>query len=574
MHTHTYRPRLRLIFSIFICIFSLLLIRLFYYQTIKSGYLSKIASSQHGLVIDLEPARGIIYDRQMRPLVTNVKLHSVFANNRILKDKDKAASLLASALDMDRPSISERLNKDKGFIWLARKIGEDKARQIKLLKIDGIELLKESKRFYPNGTLAAHLLGFAGLDNIGLEGIELYYDKYLRGIPGKRFTYRDARRRELVAMEYKSIPAEDGAGLVLTIDEVIQHIAERELDKAFKKYKAKGASIVVMDPWTGEILAMASRPSFDLNFYKDISGEVKRNRAVTDFFEPGSIFKIVTAAAALEEKRVAPQDRFFCENGSYFVRGHTLHDHTPHGWLTFRGVIENSSNIGTVKIAMLIGEAALYKYIKSFGFGEKTGVDLPGEVTGIARPTKNWSGTSITAIPMGQEVAVTPLQMSVAISAVANGGILVKPYITKRIIGKDGEAIEEFKPTYVRRVISEETARTLKSFLEGVVDKGTGKNAIVPGVKAAGKTGTAQKVEPNGTYSHSKFVASFIGFAPADKPRVAIAVFVDEPRPYYFGGVVSAPVFSKVCEETLKYLGVSSDMGETQKTVVAERRVR
>lgn len=572
MQTDSYRPRLRHIFSIFIIIFLLLFLRLFYIQVIKSGHLSKIASSQYGLIIDIEPTRGVIYDRLMRPLASNVKLHSVFANARVIKDKERASLSLSQVLQLPRPFIMERLSRDKGFVWLARKISEDKSRKLKRLNLEGVELIKESKRFYPDGELAANLIGFAGLDNIGLEGLELYYDNYLRGVPGRRFTYRDAQARELLALEYRNIPAIDGADIILTIDEVIQHIAERELDDAYRRYKAKGASIVVMDPWTGEVLAMATRPAFNLNFYKDVTAERKRNRAVTDFFEPGSIFKIVTAACALEEKRVKPADRFFCENGSYFVRGHTLHDHHPHGWLTFREVIENSSNIGTVKIAMLLGPDVLYRYIKAFGFGEKTGIAVPGEVSGIVRPPRQWSGTSITAVPMGQEVTVTPLQMTAAMSAIANGGILVKPYVMKRIVDKDKKVIEELSPVYVRRVISEETAKTVSGFLEGVVQKGTGKKAQVKGVRVCGKTGTSQKVEPNGTYSHSKFVASFIGFAPVDKPRIAIGVFVDEPRPYYFGGVVAAPVFSKVAEDTLRYLGASQDMDGQGKAVVAKRR--
>ncbi len=317
-----------------------------------------------------------------------------------------------------------------------------------------------------------------------------------------------------------------------------------------------------MDPNTGQILALANRPTFDLNQHSKASKEDIRNRSICDLFEPGSIFKIVTASAALEEKKVFEQDRFFCENDTYRVVTHILHDHRPHGWLTFREVIEQSSNIGTCKVAQILGPEIIYRYIKLFGFGAKSGVDLPGEIGGIAKDVKSWSKTSISAIPMGQEVGVTALQLVNAISVIANGGYLMKPYIVKEIRDKQGQTIETFSPTLVRKVLSPETVARVKKILIGVIENGTGKLARNPNLTAAGKTGTAQKLEPNGAYSHSKFIASFIGFAPAEEPAIAVVVMVDEPRGYYFGGVVSAPVFKNIANDVIKYLKTKQTTNE------------
>ncbi|MDD5347806.1 MAG: penicillin-binding transpeptidase domain-containing protein, partial [Candidatus Omnitrophica bacterium] len=365
---------------------------------------------------------------------------------------------------------------------------------------------------------------------------------------------RDARSKNLDLNPRMSAPR-DGFDLVLTIDEIIQYIAERELEKAFRTSRARGASIVVMDPATGAILAMANRPTFDLNHPSGAGKEQMRNRAVCDMFEPGSVFKIVTAAAALQEAKVDERSRFFCENGEYRFASHTLHDHRPHGWLTFREVIEQSSNIGTCKVAQLVGPEMLYRYIKAFGFGSKTGIDLPGEIPGKVKEVRRWSKTSITAVPMGQEVCVTSLQLACALSVIANGGTLLKPYIVAEIRDPRGQAIEVSGPQVVsERVLSPETCARVRKLLIGAIESGTGKMARMDDFTAAGKTGTAQKVESNGTYSHDKFIASFIGFAPAENPAAVIVVTVDEPRGTYFGGTVSAPVFKNVAGEIIKYL--------------------
>lgn len=505
--------------------------------------------------MELEPLRGIIYDSNLKAQTTNIPLDSLYASPEEIADRDKEAIIrkIAPVLNVSPAYLRERLSRKKNFIWLSRKLTQEQSEAIKRLNIKGLGFLKETKRSYPNGYLSSHLIGFAGLDNFGLEGLEVYYDKYLKGEPGWALFLRDARQKKLDLWEKMVLP-KDGYDLVLTIDEVIQYIAEKELDKAYKAYHAKGASIVVLNPHTGAILAMANRPSYDLNAHSKAGKDQMRNRSVCDMFEPGSVFKIVTASAALEENRVDEEDRFFCENGSYRVANHILHDHQPHGWLTFRQVIEESSNIGTTKVAQILGPEVVFKYIKLFGFGSLLGVDLPGEIQGSAKEPRSWSKVSIGAVPIGQEVGVTALQLAAAISVIANGGQLMKPYIVQEIRDKRGEIIKSFSPLLIRKAISLETAARVRKILTGAVEEGTGKLAKIDGFSAAGKTGTAQKLEPNGAYSHNKFVASFIGFAPAEDPLVAIVVTVDDPHPYYFGGVVAAPVFKNVAGESLRYL--------------------
>lgn len=482
-----------------------------------------------------------------------MSMDSLYAVPNSIQDKETVINKLLPILGVDRAYLKDRLYRKKAFIWIARKLNPDKSAAIKKLNIKGLGFMKETKRIYPNSYLASHIIGFSGMDNIGLEGVERDFNRYLAGTPGWAIFLRDARLKKLDIWEKMVLPV-DGEDLVLTIDEVIQYIAERELDKAFKKSRAKSASIIVMDPHTGRILAMASRPTYDLNSHSGTSKDAMRNRSICDLFEPGSVFKIVTASAALEEKRVTEGDTFFCENGAYRVGGRILHDHMPHGLLTFRQVIEESSNIGTVKIAMMLGADTVYRYLKGFGFGTKLGFDLSGEISGMIKPVSRWSKTSITAVPIGQEVGVTALQLASAISVIANGGQLMKPYIIDSIRDNQGEIIKQNKPTLIRKVISIDTAMRIKKILTGVVEEGTGKMAKVSGFSAAGKTGTAQKLEPNGAYSHSKFVASFIGFAPAEDPLLSIVVTIDEPHGSYFGGVIAAPVFQQVAGDAIRYI--------------------
>ncbi len=554
MYIINYSRRAQTAFLLFGLLFIACFLRLFFIQLFHSEYLAELAQKQHNSFLELEPRRGTIYDTNLKPLAVNLPVDSIFACPDEIKsmEKDIIAKKLANILGLKFSFVKSRLDKKKKFIWLARKIDYLQAEEIKKLNIKGIGFLKESKRSYPNNYILSQVLGFAGIDNNGLEGLELFYDKYLKGQSGWTLPLRDARGKKLEIDEVNVLP-KDGYDLVLTIDEVIQYIAERELEKAFRLFRAKGASIIVMNPKTGEILALASRPNFDLNNPGKSSKDQIRNRPICDMFEPGSVYKIVTASAALEEQKVSEMDKFNCENGAYKYGSHVLHDHKAHGILTFKEVIEMSSNIGTCKVAQLLGPDLLYKYEKLFGFGTKTGIDLPGEISGVVKSPRFWSQTSITAVPMGQEVGVTSMQLAQAISVIANGGVLMKPFIIKEVKSKAGEIISSFKPQEVNRVMSEDTAARMRKILIGVIENGTGTLGKIPGFTAGGKTGTAQKIE-NGVYSHSKYTASFIGFAPGEDPLISIVVNVDEPRGYYFGGVVSAPVFKNVAAEVLRYL--------------------
>jgi cell division protein FtsI/penicillin-binding protein 2 len=562
LYLRKYPVRFALVFFFLLAGFLYSIFFLFYIQIFRSSHLARLADRQHEHAITIPPKRGAIYDRNLRPLAINLPAYSLYANPRVLRkshDGEHIVTRLAGVLKMDRAVLKTKIDKDKFFVWVARKLPQSTYLQIKQLKLPGIGFIKESKRFYPNKFLAAHLVGFAGLDNTGLDGLERDYDKFLRGKPGSSIILRDARQRELLLdKEYR--PPTDGFDLVLTIDETIQFIAERALDKMYHKYNAKGASIIVMDPKSGEILAFANRPTYDLENPGKSPAESRTNRAIVFTYEPGSVFKIVTAAGALQEGVVKETDIINCEHGAYRVGNHVLHDHEPAGNLTFRQVIEQSSNIGTVKVAQKLGPDRVYSYAHRFRFGIKTGIDLPGEAAGNLKPVRKWSKTTIGAIPMGQEVTVTPLQLVAAMAAIANNGVYMRPYVVKYVRDANNEIIQQHESKILDKIMTEKTAKRLHAILQGVVDNGTAKKAQIKGVAVAGKTGTAQKVV-GGTYSHSSFYASFVGFAPVENPRLACVVVFDEPHPVYYGGLVSAPVFQEVVENSLRYLN-AQDIGE------------
>ena len=424
--------------------------------------------------------------------------------------------------------------------------------KINKFKINGLDFIDESKRYYPNGELAAHIIGFAGIDNEGLEGVEMHYNKVLKGELGLTRLLRDARQRDLL-IEKSFIAPHDGLQLVLTIDETIQYIAERALEKAMIKNNAQAATIIVMDVKTGEILALANRPTYNLENFSISNPESRINRAISLIYEPGSVFKIVTASAMFEENAFKETDKLYCENGAYKVGNHILHDHVSHGTLTVKEVFEQSSNICVTKIAQRLGPETIYQYARKFRFGMKTNVDLKGEIAGMLKTPAQWSKTSIGAIPIGQEVTVTPLQLACAVSAIANNGVYMKPFVVKYIKDNQDQVIKAADPQEVERVISPQTAARVKELLVGVVENGTGQKAKIKGMRVAGKTGTAQKVI-GGTYSHDHFMATFMGFAPADNPRLAVVVVLDDPHPAHFGGTVSAPAFKEVVENSLRYL--------------------
>ena len=538
---------------------------LIFIQIFRSAYLSHLAQRQHEHSIILEPKRGTIYDRNLRALAINLPVYSVYANARAMRqqrDTDLVVEGLSRILKVDGQQIRAKLDKDKYFVWIARKVPEGIYRQIRDLKLQGIGFIKESKRFYPNQSLAAHLVGFAGMDNNGLDGLERDYDKYLKGQPGAAIILRDARQRELM-FDKGYVPPVDGFSVVLTIDETIQFIAERALDKMYKKYNAKGASIIVMNPKTGEILAFANRPTYNLEEASKSTPESRTNRAIVFTYEPGSAFNFVTASAALQEGVIKEGDMINCEHGAYRVANHILHDHEPLGTITFKQVIEQSSNIGTTKVAQRLGPQRVYDYAHHFRFGMKTGIDLPGEARGMLKPVRQWSKTSIGAVPIGQEVTVTPIQLLGAISAIANDGVYMRPFVVKSIKDARGQIIFQNTPKILDKVISKVTSKRMKAILYGVVQEGTGTKAAIKGVTVAGKTGTAQKVV-SGIYSHAHFYATFIGFAPVDNPQLAAVVVFDEPHPAYYGGTVAAPVFSEVVGDSLKYLnaGQMPDMDD------------
>ncbi len=557
-----------------LALFAAIIYRLFDLGFFQRETLLRIAKKQHNVTIELEPKRGNILDRQGQILATTIKSPSVYAIPRLIskKRKPQVVKALSHILGVDSQWLDKRLGRDKAFVWLKRKLTDEEAEAILELGNPNVAVQNEFKRFYPHSSELAHVLGFCNIDNQGMEGLELAYDNYLRGEKGLRQSKRDALGREVSALEDKYIPPVNGRDLVLHIDQFIQHAVERELDKSFTQWHAKGACAIVMEPATGHILAMANQPAFNANDYKASAVDARRNRCVTDFYEPGSIFKVVTLTTALSEDKAKLDDTFFCENGTWHVNNkRVIHDVHPYGRLTFPEVLIKSSNIGTVKIARLIGEAILYRYIKLFGFGEMTGIDLNGEVSGIVHPLKKWSKISITSVPYGQEVTATALQMVRALSVIANGGYLVRPQVVREIRDEFGVVIKEEVPPMRQRIIDETIAVEIREILVHAVEEGTGQNAKIKGVKVAGKTGTAQKLNASGGYSHSNFISSFMGFAPAENPMLAMIVMVDDPHPSYYGGTVAAPVFKGAMQESLLYLGyVPPAPEEPAKTVQQE----
>jgi cell division protein FtsI (penicillin-binding protein 3) len=539
----------------------LLAARCAHLQFVRAGDLGDLARSQQERTITLDPRRAPILDRNGKELALSVDVDSIFADPAEVADPATAARRLAPVLGLKPAELRERLGGDRHFVWIKRKVGPDLRRRVEALRIEGIGFVKESRRFYPKRGLAAHVLGACGLDNQGLAGLEFAYDGAIQGTPGRIEFLRDGRGGRV--LDRSRTEPTPGTGLVLTIDEVLQHLAERELDAAMESFRPAGAAIVVLRPQSGEILALANRPTFDPNDFSSAREEARRDRAVTDYYEPGSTFKVITASAALDAKRVRPDETIWCENGSIVVARHRFkEDRVPYGNLTVTEVLAKSSNVGAIKIASRLRASEFLATIRAFGFGHKTGVELPGESGGMLRDLDDWSGLSQASIAMGQEIGATPLQLAAALGALANDGVYVRPRIVGETIAPDGRRIPALSaaPGETRRVIEESTARTLRRMLQSVTVDGTGRAAQVPGYSVGGKTGTAQKIE-GGHYSHQKFVSWFAGFVPADRPALTIVVMVDEPRgPKFHGGDVAAPVFSRVALPALEYLGVPPDV--------------
>lgn len=540
--------------------FGIILFRLVTLQVLQAAELTARADRQHQKSVTLEGARGTVVDRHGKVLAMNVEVPSIFGVPTSLDNPANAARFLSPVLHIRREEIEKKLRQEKHFVWLARKIEPEQGHRLEQLSIDGIGMVMEGRRFYPKGPLLAHVLGFVGMDGIGLEGLERRYETQLHGEKRMTILQRDALGRTVFPKGLREQVPAAGHALTLTIDEVIQYIAEKELEQAVDHSRAKSGTIIVLEPQSGAILAMAVSPRFDPNAVAALTADRWRNRALTDTYEPGSTMKVVVAAAALEERVMMPGSMLFGENGRMTVASTTIHDHEKLGWMTFAEMIQKSSNIGAAKTGMLLGESRLYRYLQAFGFGQRTDVDLPGEVAGLLKSPREWGRRSLASISMGQEVGVTPLQMVSAVAAIANDGVLMKPYVVSGMRDQKGQLVKETFPHVKRRVVSPVTARTLTTILEGVVTSGTGTKAAIPGFRVAGKTGTAQKVDPRtGAYSSALSVGSFVGFVPADSPRLAMIVVIDEPQGEAWGGVVAAPVFRRVGEQVLTYLGVSRD---------------
>jgi cell division protein FtsI (penicillin-binding protein 3) len=540
--------------------FIFVLIRLVNLQVLQAAELTVKADRQHQKSVSFEGARGTIYDRHGKVLAMNMDVPSVFGVPTSLGDPGQTAKHLSPILHVRAGELEKKLRQEKHFVWLARKLEPEQGRRLERLALDGVGVVMEGRRFYPKGPLLSHVLGFAGMDDRGLEGIELKYEAFLRGEKRVVILQRDALGRAVFPKGLNEKGVAAGHSLILTIDEVIQYIAEKELDEAVNRSNAKSGTIIVTNPKTGAVLAMAVSPRFDPNTVGALSPDRWRNRALTDSYEPGSTMKVVLAAAALEEKVMSPGSMIFGEHGQMMVANTIIHDHEKSGWMTFAQMIQRSSNIGAAKVGMTLGDWRLYDYLKEFGFGDKSDIDLPGEASGLLRSPREWGRRSVASISMGQEIGVTPLQMVTAVGAIANGGLLMKPYVMSEVRNTKNLPVAQTKPQIRRRVISTDTARTLTHIMEGVVTDGTGGKAAIPGYRVAGKTGTAQKVDPRtGAYSSALLVGSFVGFVPAEDPQLAMIVVIDEPHGEGWGGVVAAPVFRKVGEQALNYLGIPAE---------------
>lgn len=549
-------------------LFGVVLARGYQLQIYQGEELGARAERQLTKRIALPPIRGKIVDKNGVELATNKDVSTVYAQPHKISSPDKAAGQLAEILGEDKSKIKGKLLSKSSFVWLKRGVETGTGEKVSSLKIKGIGVINESRRFYPNMELAGHLLGFAGIDSQGLEGIELKYNELIKGTPGYFVAERDALGRNIYPRGLNIKDSTSGGNVVLTIDKNIQHIAEREVGDAVRRYRAKSGMALVMDPNTGEILAMAVQPAFNPNFFRQSSPSRWRNRIVTDTFEPGSTFKIFLAAAAIESGKVGPQDIFFCENGKFRLYANTIHDSKGHGWLTVESILRVSSNIGAYKIAEKIGKADYYRAIRDFGFGQKAGIDFPGERLGFIRGESRVSPIGFANLSFGQGVSVTAIQLVNALSAVANGGYVMKPYLVKKVVDDSGQTIFANFPVRVKKAISKETATAVTAILKRVISgEGTGVRAALEGYQVAGKTGTSQKFDnETGQYSSDKYISSFIGFLPADDPKLSILVMLDEPKDHYYGGRVAAPVFKRIAEQALAQMQVApkEDVGLLQ----------
>ncbi len=534
----------------------LILVRLVQLQVFEHQTFVEIASENQQVTRSILPPRGIIYDSHMEELATSVPVSTAHAEPKNIKNIPATARKLAEILKMNPQEVLNKLTDPKRKdVILQRKIDPNAEKQIAALGIEGVYFVEESMRVYPNRELACHALGFVNMNEDGTYGLEQQYDKELKGKEGLFSLDVDALRRSYKA-NVEVAPVQ-GHSLVLSIDKSIQYITDREITAAVEKAQAKAGTAIVMESDTGRILALSNYPQFNCTAYNKYQSDVWRNRAISDAFEPGSTFKVVVAASALEAGLTRPTEMIDCQMGTITISKHVFHDHKGYGLLSFGQILEYSSNVGAAKLGLRLGEQRLYESLRNFGFGSRTGIDLPGEIVGLVRDWHEWSGLSIGAISFGQEVGVTSMQILTAINSIANGGYRVRPTLVDRIIDANGDLAKVTTPERVR-LMSPETAKAVSDAFEGVVLRGTGKRAALEGYRAAGKTGTAQKIV-DGRYSPNKYVSSFIGFAPLPHPRITILVQIDEPKGAHYGGDVSAPFFQKIAQETLLQLHVQPD---------------
>src|SRR5213083_261146 len=557
------RSRCALVCAAFIALFSIFSFRLIYLQVVKHDEYAGLAAEKHVYKQVIYAERGTILDANNEVLAHNIPVETVVADATHLNNRQAVVDLVSNELGIPVEQLAEKLSSERRYIVIKREVPEALAtalgEKLRVRSLRGIYFEHDATRIYPNGSMLCHVIGFTDFEHHGIQGVEASMEEYLHGQDGYRYVEHNRVGQEIVPYRGQERTPRDGYQVHLTIDLNLQNIVENEIDAAMREYTPQKATIILMRPQTGEILALANRPHFDLNQRSEAKPEQMKNRAIIDMMEPGSTFKIVVAAAALNERKLRPDSELFCENGLWNYGGSALHDHRAFGYLSVRDILVKSSNIGAAKLALSIGDQKFYEYIRRFGFGERTGIELPGEINGVIRPPQKWSKISITRIPMGHEVGVTPLQMTSAMATIANGGKLVTPRIIKSVTASDGKIISSPSPMVLRQVISPETAKQIGEALRGVVsDQGTAAAAAVPGFTIAGKTGTAQKVNPHGGYDHGKYVVSFLGYLPADHPEFVGLVVLDDAHTskpeLNYGGKVAGPIFSHVAEKAARYL--------------------
>ena len=558
------KPRWRVVIiaTLIIALFAMVSLKALELQVLDRERAFKIARKQHHGTSTLLPRRGRILDRNGKELAVNVDVKSVYANPKEVVDPKNTAHILSKKLGVSEEKIHKRVASNKSFVWVKRLADSKAADELKESDVKGLGFIPEPKRIYPNGTLLGQVIGFTDIDSIGIEGIEYKYDSSLIGKTRKITLKRDARGQKILSdpNEIQEIDKDESSGndITLTIDSQIQHIVERELKEGIEEMGGEKGMAIVMNPETGEVLAMASYPFVDPNSYSKFPVKNRRNLPVWYAYEPGSTMKVFLAASAIEDKKVNPNSQFNCENGRRKIGSAVIKDIKPRGTLTVSEIVKYSSNIGASKIGELMGRDSYYKYLKKFGFGDKTGIGLPGESKGQLASSRKWGAIELATISFGQGVSVTSLQLVTALSAIANGGYLMKPYIIEKIVDPEGHVLIENKPEVVTRVISYDTSDQMKRIMQSVVEDGTGKKAQIPGFSVAGKTGTAQIPNPqSGGYYSDRYIASFIGFTPVEDPEIVMAVIVEAPRKKTHGGSVAGPVFKQIAEKVLFHMQVS-----------------